>query len=90
MVCKKCGHALGSKDAICPNCGALMSREQLDIRKEMNKGKNPYLGRIYNIKQKNKEYNNDDTTNTNNTAYAIFIVICILVLAIIIAAILLR
>ena len=89
MVCKKCGHALGSKDAICPNCGALMSREQLDIRKEMNKGKNPYLERIYNIKQKNKEYNNDDTTNTNK-AYAIFIVICILVLAIIIAAILLR
>lgn len=90
MVCKKCGHALGSKEAICPNCGALMSREQLDIRKEMNKGKNPYLERIYNIKQKNKEYNNDDPTNTNNTAYAIFIVICILVLAIIIAAILLR
>ena len=89
MVCKKCGHALGSNEAICPNCGAMMSKEQLEIRKELNKDKNIYQERIYNIKQKNK-YNNEDTTNTNNTAYAIFIVICILVLAIIIAAILLR
>ena len=89
MVCRKCGHALGSKEAICPNCGAMMSKEQLEIRKELNKDKNIYQERIYNIKQKNK-YNNEDTTNTNNTAYAIFIVICILVLAIIIAAIILR
>lgn len=89
MVCKRCGHALGSNEAICPNCGAMMSKEQLEIRKELNKDKNIYQERIYNIKQKNK-YNNEDTTNTNNTAYAIFIVICILVLAIIIAAILLR
>ena len=31
--CKKCGHALSSNSALCPNCGAMMDNRQLEIRK---------------------------------------------------------
>lgn len=90
VVCKNCGHALGSKNAICPNCGMMMSADQLKIRKEINGANNPYMNRLYELNKKNEKYKMEETTNTNNAVYATFIVLCVLVIAIIIAAILLR
>ena len=39
MHCKRCGKALGTDRGICPFCGAMMSKEQMNVYKEMQKEK---------------------------------------------------
>lgn len=90
MVCKRCGHALPSNSAVCPNCGMMMSREQLKIRKDMNGANNAYISRLDEIRDKNIKNRNQETTNTNVVGYAIFIIIIFLCIAIIIGLSLLK
>lgn len=37
MKCKRCGKALGTDRGICPFCGAMLSKEQMDIYKHDKK-----------------------------------------------------
>ncbi len=37
MHCKKCGKSIGTDRGICPFCGAMLSKEQYDEYKEMQK-----------------------------------------------------
>ena len=90
MHCKHCGHALGSTQAICPNCGAMMSQEQLKIRKEFNGVNNPYQKRLEEIQRKNEAYKIEERSDTNNIGYAIFITLLRIIIMIIISFILIR
>lgn len=90
MHCKNCGHALGSRDAICPNCGALMSNEQLKIRKSINGANNPYIKRLEEINKKNAMYKTEERSDTNNVGYAIFVVLMLITITFIIGFILVR
>ena len=59
MYCKKCGFALPSHGYICLNCGAMMSKEQIDKQKKFFKEqKNLIDGNIANIKYKKREHEN--------------------------------
>jgi len=90
MVCKRCGHALGSNSAVCPNCGTMMSEDQLRSRKNMNGANNPYMNRLDEIRNKNIMNRNEEKTNTNVVGYAIFIILIFLCIAIIIGLSLLK
>lgn len=37
MHCKRCGKSLGTDRGICPFCGAMMSKDQMNVYKEMKK-----------------------------------------------------
>jgi len=90
MVCKRCGHALASNSAICPNCGMMMSQEDLRKRREMNGANNPYMKRLDDIRDKNIMNRNEEKTNTNIVGYAIFIIIIFFIVALILGLTLLR
>lgn len=90
MNCKRCGHALPSNNAICPNCGAMMTKDQLSIRKEINGANNPYMKRLEEIKNRNIMNKSEEKSNTNIVGYAIFILGIILLLAIIIGLTILK
>lgn len=91
MVCKRCGHALGTNNAVCPNCGAFMTKEQLQERREINGANNAYMNRLYEINKKNAMNKLESNTHTkNDLGYALFIGICLVIIALIIAFILLR
>ena len=51
--CKKCGHALSSNSALCPNCGAMMDNRQLEIRKGLKNNNSAYLDRLDAIRSRN-------------------------------------
>jgi uncharacterized membrane protein YvbJ len=89
MRCKKCGHALGSMKAICPNCGALMNEEQMKYRKEMNGVNNPYMQKLFNMSE-NKKYKEDKYDYTKDVSYGFFIVLVVVVIAIIIGLVLIK
>ncbi len=61
MFCNKCGGALPSKGIVCPHCGTLMSKDQVEINKSLEeenrkKGFKPeYLSDKFGVK-KNIEF----------------------------------
>lgn len=85
MQCKYCGHALSNISAICPNCGMLMTQEQMKMRKEFNGYNNPYVQRLNKLNQ-NFKYKESNNGKNNSMESAIFITL-ILVIVIIIAVI---
>lgn len=88
--CRKCGHALPSNSALCPNCGAMMDSKQLAIKKSLANPQNAYLEKLESIKNKNIMNRNEETSNTNIVGYAIFIIAIFLVIAFIIGFAILR
>lgn len=88
--CRKCGHALPSNSALCPNCGAMMDSKQLAIKKSLANSQNAYLEKLESIKNKNIMNRNEETSNTNIVGYAIFIIAIFLVIAFIIGFAILR
>lgn len=88
--CRKCGHALPSNSALCPNCGAMMDSKQLAIKKSLANPQNTYLEKLESIKNKNIMNRNEETSNTNIVGYAIFIIAIFLVIAFIIGFAILR
>ena len=51
--CRKCGHALPSNSALCPNCGTMMDSRQLAIKKSLNSPNSAYLETLEALKNKN-------------------------------------
>ena len=88
--CKKCGHALSSNSALCPNCGAMMDSRQLEIKKALNKNNNNYIDRLDSIRNKNFMNKSEEKSNTNIIGYALFIVAIVLLIAFIIGVALIR
>jgi len=65
MKCKRCGKALGTDRGICPFCGAMMSKEQMEMYKKSRQERmlNPeMITEKYGEKpvyyEKNKNYEN--------------------------------
>ena len=85
MRCEFCGHALGSNDAYCHNCGRLISKEQMKERKQMNKGLNPYVKRLNELNKNSDRYKKDEDDNTSNRNNKVFILIFILLIIVLIA-----
>ena len=86
--CKKCGHALSSNSALCPNCGAMMDNRQLEIRKVLKNSS--YFDRLDAIRSRNIMNKNEEKSNTNIIGYALFIVAVVLLIAFIIGVALIR
>jgi uncharacterized membrane protein YvbJ len=82
MKCKYCGHALASDSAICPNCGMLMTDDQLKMRKSYNGYNNPYIKRLNDI-NKNREYSNNNNVETSSIGAALLIVLILIIVTII-------
>ena len=82
--CKKCGHALSSNSALCPNCGAMMDSGQLEIRKGLKNNNNAYMDRLDAIRSKNIMNKNEEKSNTNIIGYAVFVIAIVLLIAFII------
>ena len=59
--CRKCGHALPSNSALCPNCGTMMDSRQLAIKKSLNSPNSAYLEKLEAIKNKKFEFNPSST-----------------------------
>ena len=56
MHCKYCGSSLWKLSNICPNCGRLITNEQMKLKKEINGYNNPYINRLNELNK--KEYEN--------------------------------
>ncbi len=83
MRCEFCGHALGTHDAYCPNCGRLISKEQMQERKQMNGALNPYAKRLNELNKNIDMYKKDEedyTKNKNNIAYILIVILLIIIL----------
>ena len=80
MHCKYCGSSLSNLSNICPNCGRLMSNEQLKIKKDINGYNNPYVQRLNELNKKEYETNN----KVNNSIRGIAIIIITLLVLIVI------
>ena len=86
MKCKYCGHALSNNKATCPNCGMLMTDEQLKIRKELNGYNNPYMQRLNKLNEdkiKHKLYDNEQTKSIKETLIIVAIILCVIIIGII-------
>ena len=84
MYCKRCGHALPSEGYICHNCGAMMSKEQIDMqnkyRNEQKKNKEvTLLSDKYNLGIK-RDY---EKRKENKFLGALFIAAIMIILVII-------
>lgn len=84
MHCKKCGKALGTDKGVCPFCGAMMTKEQLEIYgKEKRENLRPEL-----ITEKYGEKPNvysKQQNNQDNKLIGILIVLGILLIILVIA-----
>ena len=85
MKCKYCGHALANNRATCPNCGMLMSNDQLKKRKEANGYNNPYmqiLDKLNKQKIENKLYENEQPKNIGGYLLIIIAIIVVIIVCI--------
>ena len=83
MKCRKCGHALSNNRATCPNCGTLMTQEQLRLKKDINGINNPYMERLNQLnkeKIKNKIEENEEPNNIKQMLIIIAIILLLLLL----------
>ena len=87
MRCEFCGHALGTNDAYCPNCGRLISKEQMAERKKMNGALNPYARRLNELNKNSNMYKKDEEDNTSNKNNKALIIVVILLVIVLIAII---
>ena len=83
MKCEFCGHALGTHDAYCHNCGRLISKDQMAERKKMNGAMNPYAKRLSELNKNSDRYKIDEedyTSNKKNMAYILIVILLVIVL----------
>ena len=90
MICKKCGSALPSNGAVCKQCGAMMSKEQIDEQKkwqEINKQNNNInlMSSKYNVNKENFKYNTEE--KKENKLLGALILVGIVVVIVLIATI---
>lgn len=79
MHCKRCGKALGTDRGICPFCGAMMSKEQMNVYKEMQKEK-MFTARLLTEKYGEKPVYYEKQTSSNKIFLFLFLGIFLLIL----------
>ncbi len=84
MKCKYCGYALPKNSAVCPHCKRMLTKEQLEERKEMNGINNPYVQRLEKISY--DMYKNKIEKNENHISITPYVVILLIVLFVILFA----
>lgn len=81
MHCKNCGHALSLNSAVCPNCGMLMTEEQMKTKKEINGYNNPYMQRLNEINKDSSKYKlNQNEKNINISAILMIMVVLVIII----------
>ncbi len=89
MLCDRCGKALPSVGVVCPHCGAMMNKSQLEMQKKMRdeykKHNRPeYLSDKFGV-EKNIEFNETANHNINiKQTVILFGIISILIIIMII------
>ncbi len=84
MYCKKCGKALGTDRGICPFCGTMFSKEQLEIYKEQKK-ENMYKPELITEKYGEKPVVYEKNEIKENKVLGFIIVLSVLIFLTIIA-----
>ena len=91
MICKRCGAALPSNGVVCLQCGAMMSKEQIEEQKkwkEINKETNKTINLMsskYNVNKENFNYDNEP--KKENKLLGLLVVVGVFLIILIIAAI---
>ena len=84
MHCKYCGTSLSKNSPICPKCKRIMSKDQLEMRKEMNGVNNPYMQRLEKLgfeKDKYKLANNGEHISIKPYVIILLILLGIVLIA---------
>lgn len=89
MHCKKCGKAIGTDRGICPFCGAMLSKEQMEIYKQ-DKRENMMKPELLTEKYGEKPVYYEKSKSDNKLIGIILILGVILILAIIILIVVLN
>lgn len=90
MFCKRCGSALPNEGAICKQCGAMMSKEQLEEQKKWQEIQNNsntvnLMSQKYGVSKENFKY--DTETPKENKLLGAVIILGVLIIIVIIALI---
>ena len=85
MYCKRCGHALPSEGYICKNCGAMMSKEQINAQKKYmyEQKKNPN-----NVSLLSERYNGNVKRDLEKRKESKFLGVILIILVVILLVIL--
>ena len=67
MYCQNCGKSLGTNRINCPHCGAMISKEQIDLQKGYQQDQKEKL-RAQLISEKYGQTMNYEENNRNNTS----------------------
>lgn len=89
MHCKKCGKAIGTDRGICPFCGAMLSKEQMEIYKQ-DKRENMMNPELLTEKYGEKPVYYEKSKSDNKLIGIILILGVILILAVIILIVVLN
>ena len=89
MICKRCGAALPNTGVVCMQCGAMMSKEQIEEQKkwqEINKQTNnvQLMSEKYKSNKENFKYNSED--KKENKLLGLLIIVGVFTLILLIAA----
>ena len=87
MKCEFCGHALGTNDAYCHNCGRLITKAQMAFRKEFNGANNAYAKRLNELNKQKYLYNTEERVNTTSKKKVALLILIILLLIVLFAII---
>lgn len=83
MICQKCGKALPSDGVVCKFCGAMLTSEQINERKQMRDPNQRFQPNLmsdrYGVDKKNI-YKKDDAPKENKFLGALIIIIILLIL----------
>lgn len=91
MICNRCKAALPNEGYICKQCGAMMTKEQIEEQKKWNEmdERNKYAAKLmsskYKVDKENFYYNND--TKKENKLLGLLVLVAILFIVILFAAI---
>jgi len=91
MICNRCGSALPNDGVTCIQCGAMMSKEQIEEQKkwkELNKEHNKKVNLMsnkYNVNKENFSY--DEEPKKENKLLGLLVVVGVFLIIVLIAAI---
>ncbi len=86
MNCRRCGKALGTDRGICPFCGAMLSKDQMEIYKQ-DKKENMYKPELITEKYSGTSTYYEKRNDSENKAIGFIIIVGVLLFVAIIALI---
>ncbi len=90
MHCKRCGKALGTDRGVCPFCGALLSKEQMEIYRE-DKKNNMYKPELLTERYGEKKVIYEQREQESSLLFTILIILgIVLIIAVVVLIIVLN